>query len=129
RDGECRKRSTAYALQSNRGGQIGAGSRAGIDELAAQVGEAYIVRQRRAENMSFRDQEALHADVGQVAVGVRLGNPVGTAAIGIAVIDVVARGCQVRRPDLMIQASDNDVAIELVGAAAYEIVRVGDGTG
>src|SRR3954452_5882938 len=79
--------------------------------------------------MSVRSQHTLDANVGEVAIGVGGGNAVGAAVIGTAVVDVVARGKQVGGAELVVQLSDDDVAIEAVGAAADVVIGISQGSG
>ena len=60
-------------------------------------------------------------------VGVGRGDAVGAGVVGAAVVDVVARGHQVRGAELMIEARHDDVAVQAVGAGADEVVGVGRG--
>ena len=76
-----------------------------VDEFAAQIGEAHIVRQRGAEDVRLREQKTLYPDIGDVAIRVGLGYPVGAGAVRVRVIDVVAGGRQIDGAELVIQAS------------------------
>ena len=77
--------------------------------------------------MCLRKQQALYPDIGDVAIRVGLGYPVGARAVRVGVIDVVAGGRQIEGAELMVQTAQDDVSMQGVGAAAHVIVGVRDG--
>src|SRR5262249_53424561 len=104
-------------------------SRPRFEEFAAQVGVPEFVGHARIEDVGVGAQHALHAYVGDVGERIGGGGPVGAAGIGAGVVDVVARGDEVGGAKLMVEAADDDVAIEDIAAAADEVVGVGRGAG
>ena len=64
------KAASLTPCEADFGGQILAVAGAGIQELAAQVGDAQFVDQVGPEDVGVGAEHALHADVGEVARGV-----------------------------------------------------------
>ena len=79
--------------------------------------------------MRFGQKQALHTHVRMISIRVRCRNAVGACSVCAAVIDVVACGCEVGGAELMIEAGNNDVALQRVGTAAGLVVRICDGSG
>ena len=109
---ESRERGVAHAGESDCAGQILAVARAGVDELAAQIREAEVVHQVRTKYVRVGAENALHADVGDIGLGVGRRIAVGAGLVGAAVVDVVAGGHLIGRVDLVVQPGHEDVAIE-----------------
>src|SRR5262249_32586157 len=74
--------------------------------------------------MSIRAKYALHSDVRAVAQRIRDRNSIGTARGRFAVIDVIANGEEIVRPELMVEAAYQNVAVQCTLAVADVVARV-----
>src|SRR5262245_8456367 len=87
---ESREGRIGHAFQANLPGKVLACSRPGVVEFPAQISEANVVGQRRTEDVCVGAEDALYTNISDVAQRISLRDAIGTAVIGIAIVDVVA---------------------------------------